>query len=218
LLQPYLGEKTSETSEGERLARDFYAGLLLEGPRRLFGKIEVHPGDQERTAETLIRARYMLLSGSISPASLVPELTISAKFGEDIDVIDARLVDGVTESIVLLARPSDSIELRGAYDRQTLSLKRGDEISREQIKQLKLTYFVNSETWLRYLTQDADTTRKPQEFATSVSARERTRTHNLLLTTRWRDHTTLYLGGIRKRSLDGAIATKEVFLKVSYRF
>ena len=122
-LKPYVGLlRQTVLSNGELIERGIFPGFFFQGPRNLYGFVELHPDDAARAqaGAPLRSARLVRLDVTMNPWPAWPKLRVYGDVGRLLDFATDELRPGYQLTSEMRIRPTDRIELETAVSRLRL--------------------------------------------------------------------------------------------------
>ncbi|HVH68326.1 MAG TPA: DUF5916 domain-containing protein [Gemmatimonadales bacterium] len=199
-----------------------YRGVAIQlgGVRGLYLQLR-YSDEQLRALDSLLRRRYSWVYVEAAPSRRLASVTLFARAGGDVDVVNARGGTGAEVKSTFLIRATDHFELQGSEDLSRLDIPIAGVTSRlftARVERVRARYNFTPRAALRLIVQNVRIRRDPALYSTPVPAAEGALTFSALLSYRWSWATAAYLGWGDDRELDagGAFAPgrEQLFLKL----
>ena len=211
--------------DGDLLQQFFTAGTGMDAKWNSFLQFRYHydrilAGDRvfsRSSGNALIQA---------SPSQLLNNLSVEARFGQEIDFANARRGTGATISANASLRPTDHLALSLNNSVRFLNINEGPaekgRLFTARVNRLRATYTFTAKTFIRAIAQWIDTKRDPLLYLNSVSARSRSFSGSLLLAYKLNWQTVLFVGYGDEREPNDRDSlepiSRSLFVKMSYAF
>ncbi|MBX7183686.1 MAG: carbohydrate binding family 9 domain-containing protein [Vicinamibacteria bacterium] len=159
-----------------------------------------------------------------SPSQLLNNLSLEARFGQEIDFANSRRGHGATITFSASLRPTDNLALSLNDSLRFLNVDAGPLASARlftaRVDRLRATYTFTARSFVRAIVQYIETKRDPALYEGTVSARSRSLSGSLLFAYKLNWQTVLFLGYGDDRQPNERDAlepiARSLFVKISY--
>ena len=218
--------QVSDRQTGQVVLRELYPGFWLDGPSNLEWSVEAHGLSQQRTAATapLLAERYFKSELTVTPATWMPFLVASAKWGRLADVLANQVRPGGSLSLKLTTRPLPALELEPSYSVAWLDAAGRQTYRRtykERVAQVLAVWHFGPRQTLRAIIQRNSLDRLPEPanglHSSIAAAATASTTGSLTYALRRSAGTVVYIGANRSHeSSNGALGgrSNEFFIKL----
>lgn len=215
-----------QTDRSNDLLQQFiYAGTGMDAAWNSFMQVRYHY-DRVMTGAGILPRQSGNAYVQTSPSQFFNNLSLDARFGQEIDFANARRGTGATFTLNASLRPSDHLALSFNESIRFLNVKDAAGVSGRlftaRVDRLRATYTFNSRSFVRAIAQLVDTKRTPSLYSGRVAARSRSFSGSLLFAYKLNWQTVLFVGYGDERQPDERDdlrpIARSLFAKVSYAF
>ncbi len=213
-----------EDREGALLRQGVTPGFGLDAKLNSFVRFEFAFEDI-RAVERVHRRFQVRPEIYVRPGRRVPEISLLASFGDEIDFANDRPGEGATVTLAGDLHPTDHLRFFLTASRRWLDVDTGTLSGRlftADVARLRTVYTFNHRSWLRLIGQWVETVRDPALYTFEVAPRDAAFSGSAVLAYKLNWQTVAYLGWSEGQELDErddlAPAERQVFLKVAYAF
>ncbi len=204
---------------GELLGRLTSVGAGFDGGFNSFVRLELNNEDVLVGKALLHRFRPRIFLEA-RPNAVVNDVSLDARFGDEIDFDNAREGSGSTLTLFASLRPTDHLELRVNASRRALDVT-GGRLFTAQVERLRATYSFTSRMFVRLVGQYVATTRDPSLYTFPIGARSANFSSSALFAYKLNWQTVLFVGFGDNRAFLADTdrlepSGRQVFVKVSY--
>jgi len=223
-IRPYVNATYEEARDGRVLAEQYLPGVFVLGRRNLQAELDLNY-ERQRTGDALLAKTQLFLAFQVDPSRRFTRIGLQLTVGEEIDVSNVRVGNGVTLNAYSTLRPDDhlTLDLNGAL--QWLDRKPdegGGRIFTAWVARAKANYNFNSRLLLRLIGQYVSEERDPSLWLFPVPARDGYFSGSALFSYRINWQTALFVGYGDDRALDESNdlqrTGRQFFSKISYSF
>ncbi len=235
-FRPSLTVTYQAAPGGAVINRSVVPGLRVFGRLALQGFVELHPAEETRVGDRLLRTTFVAFNWQARPARFLPLVTLVGHLGQDLDVVNLRTGRGGEVSIGVTTRPGSHLQLDFNGDREWIDVADsvgtiGDgRLFTAQITRLKATWTFTARSFARAIGQYESVRRDPRLDLVPVSGRSAQFSGSLLYGYQVNWQTVLFVGYGDDRALPEAApgqpsgagrlapVDREFFVKLSYAF
>ena len=222
-VNAFVGGSVQRDNDDEKLGHDYFLGVFVTGRKNLQANFELHPDNQVRFGDELIRQRLLFYFVQFDPGQRFPRIGIDGFAGEQGDFFNGGVGDGFSGNLFATVRPTDHLELLASVRRRWLDVDNARGSGRlftADVQRLKATYTFSARSLIRVIGQYQKTDFDPSLFSFPIQDQSGGFDGSLLYSYKLNWQTVLFLGYGDQRVLTGnddLIGTgRSLFFKVSY--
>jgi len=223
-IRPYFNVTYEENRQGRPLDEVYLPGIFVLGRRNLQAELDfVH--ERQRTGDALLSKSQVFVALQVDPSRRFTRIGMQVTLGEEIDVANVRVGDGVTLNAYSTLRPTDHLTLDLNAALSWLDLKAdegGGRVFTAWVGRAKANYNFSPRLLLRLIGQYISEERDPDLWTFPVTARSGAFSGSALLSYRINWQTAVFVGYGDDRALDPRNDLKQIgrqfFAKISYSF
>jgi hypothetical protein len=181
--------------------------------------------ERVRTGDALLDRTFVPFLLTLSPAGVLPRISVSGEAGEDVDLVGARVGTGATLSANVVLQPTKhlSLDLRTSWSWLDVPVGASrDRLFTAQIHRAKVVYNFSRRLFLRLIGEYTQERRDPALYPEPVVARSGVFLGSALLAYRLNWQTALFAGyGDDREEVEAGRfrpSSRQFFAKVSYAF
>ena len=211
--------------EGGLLQQLFDVGTGMDAKLNSFLQFRYHY-DRVLAGPSVLSRSYGNVAVQTSPSQFLNNVSLTARFGQEIDFANERRGRGATFTFDASLRPTDNLAL--SFNDSLRFLNVDDDLLGKgrlftaRVDRLRATYTFTARSFVRAIGQYVETKRDPGLYKSAVSARSRSFSGSLLLAYKLNWQTVVFLGygddrEPNERDVLEPIA-RSLFVKMSYAF
>ncbi|HEX9163914.1 MAG TPA: DUF5916 domain-containing protein [Thermoanaerobaculia bacterium] len=205
--------------DGRTVFRRSSPGIGANGAKNLFLGVTVHPVEQYRVGNALLKATFVEFNSQIDPTRRLPRIGLNATGGQRIDFANGRVGNGATIGVFSTIRPIDRLTFDATVSREWLNLQ-GERLYTAAVERLKTTYSFSAQSLVRVIGQYVSTNRNPALYSFATGPHDGSFLGSILYSYKVNWQTVLFVGYGDDRLLTEnnvmAKLDRSLFFKVSY--
>ena len=182
--------------------------------------------DRIRAGDELIDRKQFGFIGQFSPSRRLPQFSVDARLGQEIDFDNARPGHGTTINFSARLNPTQHLELALVQNTRWLNVDNPVDVSQRlftaNVSRIRATYTFTSKLFVRGIAQYVSTDRDPSLYLDPVTARSGDFSGSALLAYKVNWQSVLFIGYGDDRELTDqerlAPLDRQFFVKISYAF